>query len=47
MANIGISTIQMDSMETRVTIQTVVVVPTKDVASFKKELQAVVDKYAV
>jgi hypothetical protein len=47
MTEIGISTIRIDTLETRVNIQTAVVICTKDVAAFKEELRTVVDKYAI
>ncbi|MFZ2411574.1 MAG: hypothetical protein WAW23_08395 [Candidatus Methanoperedens sp.] len=47
MAETGISTIQIDALETQVNIQTVVIVCTKDVAAFKKAMRALIDTYAI
>lgn len=47
MAGTGISTIQIDALEIRVNIQTTVIVCTEDVAAFKKEMRALIDKYAI
>ncbi|MGB8218669.1 MAG: hypothetical protein WCE94_15330 [Candidatus Methanoperedens sp.] len=47
MAETGISTVQIDDLETRINIQTVVTVCTKDVAAFKKAMQDLIDTYAI
>jgi hypothetical protein len=47
MAETGINTVKIDDLETRVNIQTSVIVCTKDVAAFKKSMQALIDTYAI